>query len=68
MSIAELKSAVEELDLEQQRELRLHLRKLRDDADLELQALLSARLDNQARAQWLTLEEVEHRLDAAVEE
>jgi hypothetical protein len=63
VSVEEIKRGITALSLSEQNELSAFLFHLRHAADAEYQERLDVRLADQDRANWLTPEEFERRLD-----
>lgn len=63
MTVDEIKKGIDSLSREQQDEVSAFLFQLRHATDFEYQQMIEARLNDKDPAHWLTLEEVERRLN-----
>ena len=63
MSVEEIKNQLVALSPDERNQVSAYLLHLRDSADPDYQAEISARLNDKDPSHWLTLEEFERRLD-----
>ena len=63
MSVQEIKKEIATLSPEEQREVTAYLFRLRHADDQDYHARVQRRMDDKDAAHWLTLNEVEKRLD-----